>query len=293
MVADTGGMELVWGLEVPLMLASIVLAAIGLWKFLPVARNRMLIAKPNPGLGVVRLAIVSSGAWFTIVLTLFSDENIVGKYVVLYAALAYTCLLWGGLWRPVLGIWTPSDVVERGNLAAGLVIAGFLLGTMFAFGGALTGEDASCRGDHAGRPICQEIRTFSPGATYGFGGWHVVLVFFLLAYVELRANMALVDRLGGGLSRQARLDRDPSAGLLLGAVAVASGLVSGRAAAGDFTGWGAAFQDYWSRLWPILIVPAVGALVGFLTTDRARPLLWRGLTSLALVAGGAFVYVFT
>lgn len=286
-------MELVWGLETPIMLASVTLVAWGVWRFLPIARNRLLIARPNPGLGLLRAAIVSSGAWFTIVLTVFSDENIVGKYVVLYAALAYACLLWGGLWRPVLGIWAPADVVERGNLAAALVLTGFLLGTMFAFGGALTGEDASCRGERASRPICQEIREFSPGETYGTGGWHVVLVFFLLAYFELRANMRLVDRLGGGLAQQARLDRDASAGLLLGAVALSSGLISGRAAAGDFEGWGPAFADYGRRLWPILIIPVAGALTGFLTTDRRRPMLWRALVSAILVAGSAAIYAFT
>lgn len=287
---DLGGMYLVWGLETPLLLAGLALSALGLWRFLPAARNRLLIARPNPGLGILRAAIVLSGAWFTVVLTAFSDENVVGKYVALYAGLAYTCLLWGGLWRPVLGVWAPADVVERGNLAAALVLAGFLLGTMFAFGGALTGEDTSCRGDNAGRAACLEIQSMDPGATYGTGGWHVVLAFFLLAYFELRANMALVSRLGGGLAEQARLDRDPSAGLLLGAVAVASGLVSGRAAAGDFAGWGPAFADYAHRLWPILVVPFVGTLVGFLTTDRPHRLLWRGLTALALVAAAGAWY---
>ncbi|MEK6975442.1 MAG: hypothetical protein AABY18_03770 [Candidatus Thermoplasmatota archaeon] len=292
-MADLAGMSFVWGMETPLLLVSLALAALGLWRFFPAARNRLVIARPNPGLGLTRFVLVLAAAWFTVVLTAFSDENIVGKYVVLYAALAFTCLMWGAFWRPVLGIWSNADVVERGNLAAALVIAGFALGTMFAFGGALTGEDASCRGEFAARDVCQQIRSFSPGETYGTGGWHVVLVFFLLAYLELRANMALVSRLGGGLADQARLDRDPSAGALLAAVAIASGLISGRAAAGDFAGWGPAFADYGSRIWPILLVPAVAALVGFLTTDRARGPLVRGITAVLLVAGAGAVYIFT
>lgn len=72
--------------------------------------------------------------------------------------------------RPILDLYHPADVVERGNLAAGLVYAGFVLGTTFAFGGALTGEGP---------------------------GWWVVVVSFLLAYFELRAIMALVSRLSG------------------------------------------------------------------------------------------------
>jgi hypothetical protein len=287
------GMYFLWGLETPLVYAGLILTALGLWRFFPLARNRLLIARPNPGLGILRATILASGVWFTIVLTAFSDENIVGKYVALYAGLAYACLLWGGLWRPVMRIWSTADVVERGNLAAALLLAGFLVGTMFAFGGALTGEDTSCRGDNADRPVCQEIQDMDPGATYGTGGWHVVLVFFLLAYFELRANMSFVDRLGGGLSRQVRLDRDASAGILLGAVAIASGLISGRAAAGDFEGWRPAFSDYGQRLWPILVVPAVGALAGFLTTDRPDRMLWRGLVAITLVAAAGVWYVVT
>lgn len=285
--------ELVWGLEAPLAIAGAVMATVGFVRFFPLGRNKVFTFSANPGLGLVRIALVLSGLWFWFVLATAADGEIVGFYTFLYVALAAACLLWGSLWRPILGVWLPSDIVERGNLAAALILLGFVLGTAFAFGGALTGEDASCLGERAQRDICQDFREIEPGSTFGTGGWHVVLGFFLLAYVELRANVALVDRLGGGLARQARLDRDASAGLLLGAVALSSGLISGRAAAGDYVGWVPAMQDYWSRLWPLLVVPAVAALVGFLTTDRRHAMAVRATTAAVLVAGAAAIYAFT
>lgn len=288
-----GGYEVVWGLEQPLAWASALFVAVGLWRFFPLGRNRLFAVESNPGLGLVRFAILAAGLWFWFVLATAADSGIVGFYTLLYSLLAYACLLWGGLWRPILGMWLPSDVVERGNLAAALALAGFLLGTMFAFGGALSGEDVSCQGERAADPFCREVRAFSPGETWGRGGWHVVLGFFLLAYFELRTNVALVDRIGGGLASQARVERDWSAGLLLGAVAVSSGLVSGRAAAGDFAGWEDALRDYLSRLYWLLVIPFLACLVGFLTTDRPNRYAVRSLASLGLVAGGAAVYAFT
>jgi hypothetical protein len=294
---DLSGLELVWVLEVPVGLLAALLCIVGLVKFLPLGRSRAFTLAPNPGLGLIRASIVAAAAWFWWVLTHTADSQVQGAYVALYAALGLACLLWGGLWRPILGVWTPADVVERGNLAAALVLAGFLLGTAAAFGGALSGDDASCAGPRLATPLCHEVAdavgpSFPPGSV-GTGGWHVVLAFFLLAYAELRANVALVDRIGGGLSRQARVDRDVSAGLLLGAVALASGLVAGRAAAGDYLGWGDAMGDYWRRLWPMALVPVVGTAVGFLTTGRPDRALARGATSALLVAGGVAWYAFT
>ncbi|MCA1818688.1 MAG: hypothetical protein LC620_01325, partial [Halobacteriales archaeon] len=215
----------------------------------------------------------------------------------LYAALAFACLLWGSYWRPILGVWDTADIVERGNLAAALVLVGFTFGTAFAFGGALTGSDVSCAGARLQTPLCQEIGVAAgpafPAGSVGTGGWHVVLGFFLLAYLELRVNVTAVDRIGGGLSRQARVERDVSAGLLLGAVAVASGLVAGRAAAGDYSGWDDALHDYWRRLWPLVVIPLVACAVGFITTDRPSKGTIRGATSALLVVGAAAWYRFT
>lgn len=252
--------------ETFVFIASAVLAVVSFTRYFPLRTNRLFAFFPNPGLGLVRMALVFAGLWFWWVLTHGAAHDIVGYYTLFYVAMAGACLMLGTFWRPILGLYLRGDVVERGNLAAALVLCGFVLGTAFAFGGALTGEGP---------------------------GWIVVMVFFVLAYAEMRGGLTFADRLGGGLGRQARLDRDASAGILLGAIAAASGLVAGRAAAGDFIDWGSAFADYRVRLVWLPIVPLVGTLAGFLTTERPDKMVWRLAVSVLLVGFGAFLYFWT
>lgn len=255
-----------WGLEVPLFVASAVLVARGLWRFFPLGAHRLFGRFPNPGLGIVRAAVLFAGAWFFFVLATDAASDIVGFYTWMYTFLAFAVLLYGSFAWPILDLYAPADVVERGNLAAGLALGGFALGTAFAFGGALTGEGP---------------------------GWWIVIVFFAGAYWELRGNMALVSRIAGSLATDVRTERDASAGLLLGAVAVASGLVSGRAAAGDFTGWERDIPDYVKRLWGLLPIAFLGAAVGGLTRAREDRLAIRGAAAAAMIAFGFAVYFLT
>lgn len=294
---DISGIEAVWGLEGPLSFILGILAVVAFVRFFPFGKNRAYAFEANPGLGLLRLGLVFAGLWFWWVLAHAADGQILGFYTYLYVALGAACLLWGSLWRPILGVDLQGDVVERGNLAAGIVLFGFVLGTAFAFGGALSGSDTSCAGPRMAGGYCQAIiettrDEYAPG-TVGYGGWHVVVVFFLLAYLELRTTFTMVDRIGGGLSRQARSDREGSAGLLLAGTAIACGLVSGRAAAGDFEGWGAALADYYHRLWPLLLIPFVACAAGFVTNGKPSRHAIRTLTAVGLVAAGAAWYILT
>lgn len=254
-----------WLLEPVVLLASLALVLIGLWRSFPFRLHRLFALQPNPGIGVTRAAILFSVLWSWLVLQTGAASDIVGYYTLLYAFLALAVLLWAGFRFPVAGVYHPADVLERGNLAAALTIAGFALGTAFAFGGALTGEGP---------------------------GWWVVVAFFAAAYVELRGNMALVARLGG-VDEEMRLDRDVSAGMLLGAVAIASGFVSGRAAAGDFTGWERDVPDYLRRLWPLIPIALAGVGAGAFTRHHPQKMRLRGAVSAVLVVGGALYYFLT
>lgn len=246
-----------WGLEPVVAFGALFLAARGLWRHFPLGLHRLYGVTPNPGLGIVRAAFLFTLVWLWLVLQTGAASDIVGFYTWMYVALGLAVLFLAGFTPPVMGLYYPADVIERGNLAAGLVYGGFVLGTAFAFGGALTGEGP---------------------------GWWVVVAFFALAYFELRANMSLVSRLSGSLKDDVRLERDASAGLLLGGVAVASGLVSGAAAAGDFRGWGADLPDYLAKLWPLLAVAAIGAGAGAYTRFRDDRLRVRGAIVAAMVA---------
>lgn len=257
--------EIGWTLEFPVLLVSALLTFRGLYRAAPLGLHRLFAHQPNPGIGVARASMLFAGFWFWFVLQTGAASDIVGYYTLLYVLLAFAVLLYAGFRFPVAGVYYPADVLERGNLAAALTLSGFALGTAFAFGGALTGEGP---------------------------GWWVVVVFFFLAYWELRGNVALVARIGN-LDEEMRLDRDASAGALLGAVALASGLVSGRAAAGDFTGWERDLPDYARRLWPLLVVALAGALAGAWSRFSPKKAHVRVGASAALVLGGFLYYFLT
>lgn len=259
----SGLYEMGWSMEPIVAIVAVALSLIALPRVLALTTHRLFAHQPNPGIGVARAVVVFAPAWFWLVLQTGAASDIVGYYTILYAFFALAVLLWAGFRAPILGVYYPADVVERGNLAAALAIGGFAFGTAFAFGGALTGEGP---------------------------GWWVVAVFFVLAYFELRANMAAVAKFGK-IDEEMRLDRDVSAGLLLGAVAVASGLVSGRAAAGDFTGWGNDLPDYGKRLWPLVVIALIGIFAGASTRHSERKMLFRGVVGSALVVAG-FAYYF-
>lgn len=258
--------EIAGTLEIPLFVTAALVAGWAFYRYFPLDFHKLWAYAPNPGLGLVRAALLLSAPWFAYVLTNDAASDIQGYYVAGYVAFAYASVLGGTFWAPVLGLYYPGDVLERSNLAAGIVLSGFAFGTMFAFGGALTGEGP---------------------------GWHVVLVFFLLAYFELRANAGLVSRISGDLAHAVRIERDTSAAILLAGVCVSSGLISGRAAAGDFLDWVPAFKDYGARLWPIVFVPFLAALVGFLTDGRRYKAAYRILTAALLVLFGVYWYFFT
>lgn len=261
-----GGYVAGWILEPIVLIASVILAFIGIFRVLRPFRPPVFTRSPNPGFGLVRASVLFAAPWFWWVLAREAASDVLGFYVFFYAIMAYAALLVGGFLVPILGLYHPADVAERGNLAAGLVLTGFALGTAFAFGGALTGEGP---------------------------GWWVVVVFFMLAYLELRASLAAVARVGGGLDDDVRLDRDVSAGLLLGAVALSAGIVSGRAAAGDFLGWEHALRDYGMRLWPLLVIGTVGALGAMYTRNHPNKLGARAAVAGVLVLGATLVYAFT
>lgn len=258
-----GFYEFGWFFEVPLAVGSGVAVAIALYTTFPLGLHKLFVRAPNPGIGVARATLLFAAAWFWFVLQTGAASDIVGFYTILYSLFALALLLWAGYRAPVVGVYYPADVLERGNLAAALVIGGFALGTAFAFGGALTGDGP---------------------------GWWVVAVFFALAYIELRGNMALVARIGN-LDEETVHERDVSAGALLGAVALSSGLVAGRAAAGDFHGWETDLPDYARRLWPLLVIAMGGALAGAYSRYSSHKSRIRLVTAGALTLA-SFVWYF-
>lgn len=168
------------------------------------------------------------------------DIRYLGLYFLLGAA-------WVGLSAfciPVSGISARDDVAERGNSSAAWVIAGGVLGITLCFAGGNIGDGP---------------------------GWWVVVFSAGLATAGLFVAWLLLEALSG-VSDTVTIERDPSAGIRVGAYLVACGLLLGRAVAGDWVSAQATLSDFCANAWPVLVLLTVAVLLERLARPTpARP----------------------
>lgn len=195
-----------------------------------------------------------------------NDPAYLGLYWLMGAA-------WAGLSRAGLawlGLSVRDDVLERGNGAAATAIGGAVVGLTLCFA----------------------------GGNFGNGpGWWVVVFAAGLATTGFYVAWGLLGRFGG-LAEAITVERDPAAGWRAAAFFVSTGMVLGRAVAGDWVSVTATVADFARRGWPVLLLLAVaGASEQFIrpATDRAPAAivaagLFPGLVylALALVIVGSF-----
>ncbi len=188
-------------------------------------------------------------------------------YVVLY-------FLLGGAWVglvaslfPLFGLSARDDVVERRNHAAGVALAGALLGTTLCYAGANIGDGP---------------------------GWWVVVYTAALSTGGLLGAWTLVERTAS-VSDAVLLDRDVASGLRLGALLAGVGLVLGRAAAGNWEGVGAATADFFAVGWPAAVIALVAAGLHRLLRPTvqvpARSAVTAGLVPALLYLGASVAWV--
>jgi uncharacterized membrane protein YjfL (UPF0719 family) len=134
---------------------------------------------------------------------------------------------------PMVGLNPRDDVVERGNGAAALAAAGAVLGLTFCFAGGNIGDGP---------------------------GWWVVFFAAALATGGLGLVWYAVERLTR-IADLVTIDRDRAAGLRLGALLAASGLMLGRAVAGDWVSAAATVSDFARVAWPVLPLAVAALLV--------------------------------
>lgn len=157
------------------------------------------------------------------------------QYLVLGAA-------WVGVamrLTPWVGIGARADVVERGNPAAAVALAGACVGVALCYAGGNIGDGP---------------------------GWWVVVFSSGLATAGFFVAWALVERLAHA-SDAITIDRDLAAGVRHAGFCIALGIVLGRAAAGDWESAGETLRDFGALGWP-----AVGLVALALAFERAlRP----------------------
>ncbi|OGV69876.1 MAG: hypothetical protein A3K19_19210 [Lentisphaerae bacterium RIFOXYB12_FULL_65_16] len=182
--------------------------------------------RDNPGLGLVRLAVLLGLGWIVFVLATYADPSIKGIYNYFYLLMGLAAILmFGETGARMYGVNVRIDVGERRNWAAAVFLAAFMLGTGLIFGGSLWGEaDPTGGGDE--------------------GGWWIPLGFFLLGWGVMVIGLALYCWREPGRFRQAiRQDRDVGAVWGAASYTLSTAILMTDAVSGDFFGWGAGLKD--------------------------------------------------
>lgn len=183
------------------------------------------------------------------------------QYVAMYTVLGLAWLRVAETTFRFLGVSMRDDVVERGNEAAEAALVGALVGVTFCYAGANIGDGPGWW-----------VVIFA--AALATGTW--LLVWFLLVLFSPVADTVAVDR-------------DPAAGLRLGALLASCGLVMGRGVAGDWISADATVDDFVVAMPPVLLLLAVALVVEHRarsTPERPHPSLatWGVLPAAAYLA---------
>jgi uncharacterized membrane protein YjfL (UPF0719 family) len=168
---------------------------------------------------------------------------------------------------PFFGLSARDDVAERGNGAAAVALAGFLIGLTLCFAGANIGD--------------------------GPGWWVVIFCAFLSSGTLLVLWMWIAR---AGAVDTITIDRDPSSGWRAAGFFVGAGAILGRSVAGDWVSAAMTAQDFLLRGWPALVLALAAAWLErrLRPTPEAvtRPLVSHGiLPSLLYAAAGVLAVI--
>ena len=176
-------------------------------------------------------AVLKTGASFDVV-----DAP---QYLFMYVVLGLAWLWVVATIFPYLGLSPRDDVFERHNRAAVPAVRGALVGVTLCYAGGNIGD--------------------SPG------WWVVVFAAALATSVLLISWMALTQL--SSVADAVTIDRDPAAGIRLGAFLVSCGVILGRAVAGDWHSASATVADF-SVFLPYVLLLVIAAT---LFERRAQP----------------------
>lgn len=201
------------------------------------------VAPMGRGRGAHAIALTAAACAVLIFLVLklgaSHDVRDAPVYLLMYVLLGLAWLRVVELGLAYGGLSVRDDVIERRNAAALPATAGALVGAACCYAGGNIGDGP---------------------------GWWVVVFSAALATGTLALAWLVLDGLTGA-GETITIDRDAAAGLRLGGWFVASGIVLGRAVAGDWTSVDVTVADY------ARFLPAIAALVlvAVLVEQVARP----------------------
>jgi uncharacterized membrane protein YjfL (UPF0719 family) len=224
-----------------------------LWAVWLLQMLRVRALRPRgPGVFSIGLALAACAALVFVILDRFASFDVVDapQYQFMYVVLGLAWLRAVVTLFPFAGLSPRDDVVERGSAAAGFAMAGALAGVTLCYAGGNIGDGP---------------------------GWWVVVFSAALATATLLVAWAALAQLTP-VADAVTIDRDPSAGMRLGAFLSSCGLILGRGVAGDWASGSATVADFAAAL------PGLAALwlLAVLIERTARPTPRRPRAPVAL-----------
>jgi hypothetical protein len=183
--------------------------------------GRLMLLFVPPICAILLFAVLRSMASF--------DVQDSPTYIFFYMVLGAGWVGWAAKLLPYAGLSPRDDVVERGNGAAGLAVAGAVLGVTLCFAGGNIGDGP---------------------------GWWVVVYSATLATITLAGLWLVLDTFTG-ITDTITIERDSRAGLRAAALLIGAGLILGRAVAGDWVSYVATWRDFVMVGWPALALFAI------------------------------------
>jgi uncharacterized membrane protein YjfL (UPF0719 family) len=215
------GVDEVWVSIIGTLLSAFIwirwyLATAGMWpsRGRPIVRGPLWIA-PLLAAALI-MATLRLGASFDVV-----DD---ARYRYMYFALGMAWVGAATFAFPTTGLFLRDDAVERRNPAVAPALAGAVIGVAAAYAGGNIGDGP---------------------------GWPVVVQSAFVGTLALLLAWHLHDALSG-IGDAITIERDVAAGWRLGGFLAASGVVLGRAVAGDWVSSSAMLRDAVTGSWPIL-----------------------------------------
>ncbi|HEY7501062.1 MAG TPA: hypothetical protein VH740_21245 [Vicinamibacterales bacterium] len=223
-------------------------------------------------LATIAIALAASTAAILYILNTAASFDVVDApmyqfmYVVLGLAWMSVCCTTFAF----AGVSPRDDAIERGNQGAASAIAGALLAVAFCYAGGNVGDGP---------------------------GWWVVVFAAGLATATLMIAWIAIARFSP-VTDAVTIDRDPAAGVRLGAILASCGLLLGRGVAGDWFSAAETVSDFLTALPPVAALAILSIAVERIakpTPDRPRaPIVAFGVLPSILylaVAIGALSFI--
>jgi len=225
---------IVSGDEFMLLLLSAFVTAYAWYRWYAAASVRTLVVRNTSRLIFITGPIVCLTLLYVILRRWAADDVRNSEtYLTLYMLAG---VAWVGLGADLfrfLGVSPRDDAVERQNLAAAFATAGALAGITFCFAGANIGNGP---------------------------GWWVVIFSAALSTGAFFLLWAVVEKLTG-VSESITVERTSGSGLRLGGFLAGTGMILGRAVAGDWVSAEATIRDFAAMAGPVLPLAAAAVVV--------------------------------